>query len=712
MTHGPLTTDLALPGWTARRPSRETAVKVAAVLAVAVAVAFHLYAALKPHGVVWTDDEIGILANARLIAGVGEPYELANLSYYPGWSIVLAPIWWFTQDPAVVYRIAVFLSALCGMAVIAPFAGFARRLGVSRPVAVIVAAVVAVAPSRTTMSGYALTENALTLVIAITCWLSVRYARSRTVPAAALLGASAAAAFVVHGRMIPLFGAVLLWFVAELFAGRRRAGIVGAATSLGIGLLGFALHMWVSAILYGDSGARESTALASFLAIDPRSFAAALVSQTWYVTTAWLGLPLIGLWWLARESLTELRAKAVGWATTLLVAVLGLGFISVTTIATHIARASGRLDFYVYGRYVEPLVVVLALIGLVCLVRGVRRAPLVGVAGVTVAVVLLMHLWCIPTIPPAGWWAPINIPGLLVRMWPGMGEMWTPPWVKFSVTAVIVVLGYFVVRGRPVLVIVPLLGYFALGSASAYGRTLNEFNDDNGATPDLVHVIEQIDPDTLSYDVSGADWIGQNTFQFWLTGRDVVVFDSGDTDPPTDLVIARRDWWRGEAAGAERVAGSHRDETLWVMPGALQRELEAEGALESTDPTSPLDDDLSLVWSKGEPPEPPRRLDGARVRFALTVTNLGDAPWSSYGTTEGGLGTVRLMVWWPTADGPLPNALDLPYTLLPGHSAEIDRWLDVPPGTQAGSPVEIGVIQEGVQELDPGARLIMPLPRT
>lgn len=651
-----------------------------------------------------------MLANARLIAGVGGPYDLAHLSYYPGWSIVLAPIWWFTQDPMTAYRIAVLLTALCGIALIAPLAGLASRLGVKRPIAVILASVVAIAPSRTAMSGYTLSENALVLTVAITCWLAIRYAQSRSTRCAALLGAAAAFSFVVHGRMIPLLGAVLLWFAIEAMRGRRRAALVGLVTGLTVSVLGFALHLWTSATLYGDSGARESTALATLLQIEPRAFAAALVGQVWYVTVAWLALPLIGMWLLGKEALAELRSRVIGWATPLAIAVAGLGFISVGTISHGIALGVERLDLRVYGRYVEPLAVIVAMLGLVCLVRGVRRRVLAGVAGSTVVVVLVMQLWAVPAIPRGGWWAPINIPGLLRRTWPMMGEMWTPPWLEFGLVAVAVAVAYLAVRRWASLIALPLAIYYAVSSVSMYAWSLNAFNGGHGAVPDLVHVIEQVDPTSLSYDTRGADGVGQNLFQYWLTGRDVQVFDSRYSEPPTDLVVSRQDWWRGEMLGAVRIAGSQRDEALWVMPGALQRELKSMGALEPESPEEPLDVDFVLARDDGDDPDVPLRIgsDG-RVDVTFEVTNLGETTWPALGTIDSALGTIRVVLWWTTDDGPVQMILDLPYTLLPGHTAEIGGWTEAPPNVVPGSSVVVRMVQEGVAEFEPTERSSIPV---
>ena len=86
----------------------------------------------------------------------------------------------------------------------------------------------------------------------------------------------------------------------------------------------------------------------------------------------------------------------------------------------------------------------------------------------------------------------------------------------------------------------------------------------------------------LSDTLGGVDTVSRNAYQFWLAPREVPVFDSESAQPRTDLVISRKEWKDAPELGARLVAEDTGmfDNALWVLPGQLQDELEAEGLLD------------------------------------------------------------------------------------------------------------------------------------
>ena len=701
--------DVVDAGATGRRagPLAGPLAVAAAVVAAATAVAVHLLAAWTPHGPVWTDDVIGVLATARLLAGVGEPFELAHMSYYPGWAIVLVPLWWLLDDPATVYRAAVLVSAMCGIVLMVPLAWLARRMGLTTPLAVVAAAVVTAAPGRTVMSSYAVTENFLTLMIAVTAVVAVRYGSWPALSRAILFGACAGAVFVVHGRAVGVLGMACVWFAADVLRGRARTALPGLAAALLVAGSGFALHLWVSGQIYDSAVGRESNALSAFAVLRPWTVAMSAAGQSWYPAAAWLSLPFLGLWYVVHRCRREgIRGAGIGW--------WGLGVfvasvvITVPPIAKAFNRGSGRVDIAAYGRYLEPVVTVLALVGLAYLVRGASRRSVWVVAALTAGIGAFFLLWAVPQINRGGWWGPINMAGLMGRPWPPQLDPGPAPWPVFTLTAVVATVAYVVLRRHAWLLLVPLLGYFALSSTLAQTRYLGELNVGLGEAPDLVEVVEGMDPQTLSYDTFGADWVGQNSFQFWLADRDVEVFNSSIERAPTDLVIARRHWVAGDRQGAVQLAGSRRDESLWVMPGDLAERLDAQGTLDPVPPGRPLPDysyDLEL--------DPARPLDVGddTAELDLEVTNLGDTVWPALGTIEGAAGTVRLLLEWPTADGVEQHLVELPHSVVPGDDADVEAVVDVPDDVVATGPLRVLLVHEGVGlfEGDAGEPLAVPL---
>lgn len=671
--------------------------RVAGVLAFAAVVVLHLRAALPDHGPVWTDDEIGILANARLISGLPTTYLLAHLSYYPGWSVVLAPLWWVFSDPGDVYRAGVLIGALCAIGLVFPLAAVVRRVGIGAWPAFVVACTIAVAPSRTGFSSYVLTENPLALMVALTALTAVRYAERRTPGRAVLLGVAAAYTFVVHGRMVALLGMTVVWLLVDL-ARRRWAAAAGLGAALVVAVSGFLLHLWVSAELYGAAGAREENALGALFGLDPHAAAQAVSGQAWYALAAWISLPVLGVWLVLRLCRREwtLRDPGLGWWA--LGIVVGSAIISGGGATTAgIARGSVRLDYHVYGRYLEPVLFVLAALGLALVLRGFRRRAGWTTVVVAAVVAAVFVLWAMPQIPRGGWWGMINIVGLLGRSWPMQDDPGTPPWTVFTVTFLVAALVCLLVRGRRVLAVVALalvFGYFSLSTVLAQERLMRSENLALGAAPDLLEVIHDLDTDApISYDTVGADWVGQNLFQWWLTGEQVHVFDSSVEEPPTDLVIARRSWPVGEAAGARLVSGSRRDESLWVMPGPLADQFAADGRLQPEEGEEIVDHGASIELAAGES-EQVVAAEGEVLE--LVVTNEGSDVWPALGTQDDPQGVVRLVLWWRTADGTeVPELAELPYSLVPGASATVVVELDPPDVVDVGTPLRITLVQEG-----------------
>ena len=102
---------------------------VAAALAIIVLIVSHVFVGSDASLPLYWEDEAGYLANAQVMAGVGEAPDLRGRPYYIGWSIALVPLWWIFQDGHEVYVGAVTLSVLCGIATAVPLAfELARRL--------------------------------------------------------------------------------------------------------------------------------------------------------------------------------------------------------------------------------------------------------------------------------------------------------------------------------------------------------------------------------------------------------------------------------------------------------------------------------------------------------------------------------------------------------------------------------------------------------
>ncbi len=568
-----------------------------AVVAIAAVAGLHLNSAWGSTQPIFFTDEIGYLFNAEIMAGVGLTPSLTGGSYYLGWSVLLVPLWWVTQDPQNVYLGAMVLSVLCGVAVVVPAYLVARRLGLSPLAGILAAAAVSVAPSRTVMSNFALAENFIALLVAVSALAAFRFAeRASLGRAAVLLGVTSYLA-ITHARLSPLAIAAGLWVV---MLGLRRLPLLWALlVPVAVVVPGMLAYRAIVAPMYETAG-REERGLGRLLSLDPAAALTATFGQLWYVFAAWFGFALLGLIWVAMRAVGEARERRIGialWAAASFVGVLG---ISVVWIAGALERGDPRYDLYAYGRYLDSVLFLFALVGISRVRRGATRRLLLGWLVPSVLVTAIFFIFIVPQVPTAGaWFGPNSVPGIIQWEWPLLTAATSPPWIPASSAALFVVVAAIAATiermpaTRPaVLVATMALLAFSVSSVAAESRSIRPSYDAWYESFTLRHAVEAalarypdaeiaFDDVRLSDSLGGADTVSHNAYQYWLVPRQLPVFDSAEDDPVGDLVISRKEWPQGEAVGARKVADDTGlfDNALWVLPGPVQDALAADGAL-------------------------------------------------------------------------------------------------------------------------------------
>lgn len=533
--------------------------------------------------VLWTD-ELGYLANAQVIAGVGEPLDLAGRGYYIGWSLVIAPLWWVLDQPETVYRVAVWVSAVTGVALIGVIAMIARRLGVTWSQGLAVGAVVSLAPSRALMSNFALAEHLLTLLVALAVLAALRFRERSDVVGAVALALATAALFVTHGRTVPVVLATTAWFAWTALRGSRPAGLVGSAVLWGLSAAGFVVYRDIVSLMYSGSQDREASGIERIVEGDPTAIAVSGLGQVWYETVVWGGLALLGALALLAAAASELRRRDPGPAVWSVISLLGLFVISATWVSRVISVGRDRLDVYAYGRYLEPYGALLAALGLVLVIRGLTVRLRVTLVVVT-AVVMGLFFYVNDARTPLGgalFWGPTSVPGLLAWDWPGVTAALRPPWVAAAVAAAVGVLLIVALRRFPLVVVVLFAAFFTWGSVTAQTKTVTPYFSGFRESFGLREALAEYPDATISFDTwrgSGEgvprDPVSRNAYQYWGFPRPVEVVRTPEAAPTGELVIARDDWPWGEARGAVKVARDTGlfDNALWVMPGELQDSL-------------------------------------------------------------------------------------------------------------------------------------------
>ena len=549
----------------------------------------HVFAAYGASLPLYWEDEAGYLGNAQVIAGIGEIPELRGRPYYIGWSLLLVPFWWIFQDGQSVYIASVVLSALCGIAIAVPLSLIARRLGLAWPWAVIAGAAIAASPARTVLSSFGLPENLLALLVAFSALWAMRFHESKSIGNAVGLAAFVAASFATHGRVVPLLVATGLWFIWTLrrhFAASAIALVVMGALAGG----SFLAYRAVTSLLYLTDGARESVGISRILGAELFPTLMSSVGQIWYIVIAWVGLTIPGFIFLGRRFGSELAKRHPGVATWAMLAIIGTSIISFTNISEAIDRGSSRIDILSYGRYLDPVVLPVALVGLVMVIRVLSRRVAIAMLAGTIGVGLLWFAVVWPNITTEGtqWWAPINVTALLQFGFHAHHLYPLAPWLPASVVVAVAVGLVVLLRKRPAILVAALVLYFAVSTVFIVTRVIRPFFEPWRTSFTLVQVIDGdplLDDQPVSFDLYGlkeaGDIASKNAYQILLAPTAVPIYDSAEGLPTTDLVISQRDWEFADEFGARAVAVDQGifDSTLWVMPGALQDKLEAEGKL-------------------------------------------------------------------------------------------------------------------------------------
>lgn len=542
-------------------------------------------------------DEIAPLQMARELAGQGPVSQMSGAGYYPGWGILLTPIWWFTQDPAQVYAATIGVVIALAMITILPLMQIARLLGLTSAQAVTAAALTLSVPARTVNADYTLAENLLALLVACSALAAFRLWQRPSPLTLVLFILAVTAAYLTHTRALAVVLAAAVWLL--LFVLRDwRVTVGGAALLVG--------GYWLVKLLVAEitvpmllSGFGQGELLGDKLEnLAPGPFFRVAFAQAWGQFAGSFGVTALGLVVLAFFVWRELRTLRVGPYGFM----AGLLFIAsvVSVIAWSNAGPQERFDAQVYTRYIDPFAVLAMLLGVVALLRVVRRPLLLVAAGLVVvdtAVVLLKvapwaNTWGTTSGPANSAailaWTPLRpsepFPHPLIPAPGNANELWF--WASLCLVAGVVVM--FAVRTRPRVLAVLMLISFAVLSLFAnpsqprdypapFTEALESAESVSGDPAGSLSVdldMECRGPDLTHHQVT--NWSG-----YWLSPREVEIVDPRqDENYDSDIVIACGDWPRGQELGAEAIAGSgYYTYKVWVLPGELQNELDDAGLL-------------------------------------------------------------------------------------------------------------------------------------
>lgn len=545
--------------------------------AVVVAAVVYVIVAWHSTAPVFFTDEVGNLGVAKLFADPETGWLLTGASYMPGFSVLLTPAWWISSDPLIVYRVAIVLGVLLSLATVVPLAALARRFGAAPRTSWVVAAIVMAAPARAMNANYVWAEMLLFLAVAWTVELGFRLPEAH-VRQALLYGVVSGVAFAAHGRALPFtMLAILLgaWLARRSLA-NLAAVVVGGAATAGAA---YGLFAYASSSIYIGSD-RVSSTLDAIGGVTAGGYLEAVASEAWYQIAAWAGLTVIGLGVVLRAAWLE---RLRGPSTVFVALAVAMALVAPVLIADSEGLLT-RIDAHFYGRYLDPFVAVLAVVGLARLTRPVRVRWALALAGSAVASAGVFLLVVAPGIPAAVYLTPIHVAGVAYLLHPGyiltgQAENWGV--VAFAAIAAAVVVAAASTRR---LVAVGLVGtWFVSVTVWTDTRMFDDFEAPQRSQPAVAAAVAPIDTSVDLY----ADFTYPyayshgNQLTFWVAPRGYTYMNSSQVPADAAMYLGGATSEIATRSGARPLKATlPLDAAIWIMPGALQDELEVLGRLE------------------------------------------------------------------------------------------------------------------------------------
>lgn len=575
---------------------------VLAVVAVAACIAANVVVAWSARHPSFPFDEVSMFQMSRMVAGLDTP-SVRGAGYFPGWSVLLAPIWWFTSDPLTFYRAGAVLGVGVCLLTVAPLTALARRLGLAAPQAVVAAAVVMTMPARTVQGDYLLSERLVTLFVALAVVSAYRFAEAPTFRRAPEVGLWLGLGLFAHARMLPVVAAGAIWMLLMCLR-RWGPGLVGLVVVVGAGAAAQLGGERMNEALLGRPFSQDDPLSKVVSELTPSLLANSLVGQTWYQVLGSFGLVALGLLALLLAVRAELRPRAIG-GTVFVVGIVAAAF---SASVLRWADASWlfdarwvRLDVWVYGRYNDSVFVIVVLAGVVLLLKGVSaRLHLVG-AGAVTALAAVVVLWFGPHVPTWGFVTPAHIPGVL-PFWPLLPEASWPRrelvastltgpnrfWLDSALVVLALLAVAFVLRRHLRLLAVGLIGVSLAASVVANPRS-NRFQAEEASRSTALERVMSLERGrdvSITFDTGcsrggSRTAISQNYLGFYLLPTVMQDADLSSTDPTSDVVVSCRAWPRAAELGARRLSGRPAwRSAFWIMPGPVQRDALRRGWLE------------------------------------------------------------------------------------------------------------------------------------
>ncbi|WP_062464904.1 hypothetical protein [Demequina soli] len=547
-------------------------------------------------------DENGIFELARILAGQSGVPPMASNGYYPGASVVIAPLYWFTSDPTVVYPAANFIMNVIAVATVLPLVGIARRVGLNLPQAITASAITMTMPAYTGLADYVLAEQLLGFLIVLSLYTAIRFwERPRFWWGAALLGSSLATLFT-HPRALSLIAALAIWLVGVVVLDkqRRRGAALMLVALLPAAYITKSVADSLSTLVTIGGFAQGSSIIRNLVHFDLAAMSRTIFMQSWGQLLGTMGLLAFGAIVLCAWTYNEVvRERRFGpgvliFGVTLAGAIISWSYWAKPGVFTY--PDGVRFDPYVYTRYIAPFVIVAVLLGISALLLRMSRAMAIAAVAGTAVVSLITTYVFADSVPIWGsTYGPGNISAL--RAWQGLWPTEEHPipltptlgngnrfWIIASLAMLAAQILMLVLRRWPRILggtMIAGFGYYAILSNPTLERNAPQRIAGGIAT---IEKVTGEPVDSISFDMScdpgpngrptTLNWLG-----FWLAPTEIDLFNPSKGEEPQDEVVVSctNQGFAETHDAATMVDADNFNYTVFVLPGTTQDEVVAAG---------------------------------------------------------------------------------------------------------------------------------------
>jgi len=647
---------------------------VLGLIGVGLVVGVHLVLSAPMRVPIIHPDELGYLDNARFLARGG---LRSGTEYYPGYSIALVPLWWFTRAPELVYRGALVINAVVGgLGAVLTWALLPRL--VPRVVGwrrAVVVALVCAYPPALLYGSFALAETTFAVVFAIVVLLAARAFAGASARWWAALGLSSGTLALVHPRGFAVM--VAAGVLGVVVTGRRRSllprlGALAAGLVVGLGGVRLLVTYVKGPATSGLAAYRPDSVISKSLSVHGlASLVSELAGQLFYLSVATIGLVPLALLLGGRSLYRVLTGDRRPWVMTQAFATLS--FLGVWALSSLFMNLGDRADKLVYGRYDEGVIAPLLLIAVADLMGGLttlrsgplhargdhrdaarrpraRRGPLRWfIVGLSCVIVTALFVYLGHSRDALrGALNPVNVLGIypIVAHTGKHVEVW---WLSALAVGAIAVLAVLCWRW-PLVTALGLAALFALSvvdTTTGYvvpGTRARAAQDVIASAIDALRGVPGVDLTCIGYEASSATDFSYYNDRFHLVGqRFEWLTATGQLSRCGTLTITSSQDFALRHPGARLVTTeSYLPQSLWAVPRSGDTTFDALEGAGFLSPVSPTSFATAAL--------PPSAMLGA----SLTVD-----PATTPGLTPGGATTLVVTVHHGPGGAPWPSVLAL-----------------------------------------------------